>query len=73
MIDEAERLTDEQLAALERRIARIYRDARNALEAQAQAYFEQFAKRDEEMRAMLEDGKITSEEYRDWRLSQIAR
>ena len=73
MIDEAERLTDEQLAALERRIARIYRDARNALEAQAQAYFEQFAKRDEEMRAMLEDGKITSEEYRDWRLTQIAR
>ena len=31
MIDEAERLTDEALAALEKRIARIYREARDAL------------------------------------------
>ena len=35
MIDEAERLTDEALAALEKRIARIYREERDALEAQA--------------------------------------
>ena len=42
MIDEAERLTDEALAALEKRIARIYREARDALEAQAQEYFRKF-------------------------------
>ena len=73
MIDEAERLTDEALAALEKRIARIYREARDALEAQAQEYFRKFIKRDEEMREMLDAGDIAEADYRDWRLTQIAR
>lgn len=70
-------LTDKKLLALERRIARIYAQAGRELQETIDAYFEQFAKRDEEMRALIGEivnGKEwTEQDYKQWRLSQIGR
>ena len=75
--DVGHQLTDKKLAALERRIAKLYREAGKELQATIDAYFEQFAKRDEEMKALIgtvQNGKEwTESDYKQWRLNQIAR
>lgn len=75
--DLGHRLTDKKLAALERRIAKLYREAGEELQATIDAYFEQFKKRDEEMKALIgtvQNGKKWTEaDYKQWRLNQIGR
>lgn len=75
--DEAHRLTDKELAALEKRIAKVYREARNDLDETVKAYFERFRERDEEMKALIGteiNGKVwTEQDYKQWRLNQIGR
>ena len=75
--DLGHQLTDKELAKLERRIAKLYREAGKELQATIDAYFEQFAKRDEEMKALIgtvQNGKEwTESDYKQWRLNQIAR
>ena len=70
-------LTDKKLRDLERRIARLYAQAGRELQATIDAYFEQFAKRDEEMKALVGEivnGKEwTEKDYKQWRLAQIGR
>lgn len=73
MRDEAHVWTDEQIEKLERRIRRIYEDAARELEETVYAYFERLKARDAKQRAMLEEGKITEEEYKLWRIAQIGR
>lgn len=75
--DLGHQLTDKQLAALERRITKLYREAGKELQATIDAYFEQFKKRDEEMKALIgtvQNGKEWTEaDYKQWRLNQIGR
>lgn len=75
--DWGHRETDKELAALERRIAKLYREAGKELQATIDAYFEQFKKRDEEMKALIgtvQNGKEWTEaDYKQWRLNQIGR
>lgn len=75
--DLGHRLTDKKLAALERRIAKLYREAGKELQETIDAYFEQFKKRDEEMKALIgtvQNGKEWTEaDYKQWRLNQIGR
>lgn len=75
--DVGHQLTDKQLAALERRIAKLYREAGKELQSTIDAYFEQFAKRDEEMKSLIgtvQNGKEwTEQDYKLWRLNQIGR
>lgn len=70
-------LTDKKLRDLERRIAQLYAQAGRELQATIDAYFEQFAKRDEEMKALVGEivnGKEwTEQDYKQWRLAQIGR
>lgn len=73
MADEGHRLTDEQLAALERRIARVYGEAAREVQDEVTAYFQSFAKRDAEQRQRLEAGEITEQQYKQWRLAQMGR
>lgn len=65
--------TDKQLAALERRITELYRDARDDLQEKIREYFENFAERDKKQRALVEAGKVTEDHYKQWRLNQIGR
>lgn len=69
--------TDEELEKLERRIARVYREAWDDLEKTVIDYFTAFEKRDEEMKKLVGteiNGKIwTEQDYLQWRLNQIGR
>lgn len=75
--DLGHKLTDAELAKLERRIAKLYREAGKELQETIDTYFEQFAKRDEEMKALIgtvQNGKEWTEaDYKQWRLNQIGR
>lgn len=75
--DLGHKLTDAELAKLERRIAKLYSEAGEELQDTIDAYFEQFAKRDEEMKALIGEvvnGKEWTEaDYKKWRLNQIGR
>lgn len=75
--DLGHKLTDKELAKLERRIAKLYCEAGEELQATIDAYFEQFKKRDEEMKALIgtvQNGKEWTEaDYKQWRLNQIGR
>lgn len=77
MADPAHKWTDEELAALERRIAAVYRQARDDLQDSVTAYFESFSKRDEEQKAligaMVNGKEYTEADYKQWRLTQIGR
>lgn len=75
--DLGHKLTNKELAKLERRIAKLYREAGKELQATIDSYFEQFKKRDEEMKALIgtvQNGKEWTEaDYKRWRLNQIGR
>lgn len=75
--DLGHKLTDKELAKLERRIAKLYREAGKELQETIDAYFEQFKKRDDEMKALIgtvQNGKEWTEtDYKQWRLNQIGR
>ena len=75
--DEAHLRTEKQLATLERRIAKLYREAGDELNGTINQYFEQFEKRDVEMKSLIgtvQNGREwTERDYKQWRLNQIGR
>lgn len=71
--DYAHKMTDAQLAKLEQRIAKLYKEAADELTATVKAYFEQFAKRDAAMKEKLDAGEITDQQYKQWRIAQMGR
>lgn len=71
--DAAHLQTDKELAKLEKRIAKIYKEAAEDLQSTIDDYFAKFAKRDAKQKARLEAGEITEQEYKQWRLAQMGR
>lgn len=71
--DEGHRLTEEELADLERKISEVYREARESLDKTIQEYFARLEERDKHQQELLKAGKITEEQYKQWRLNQIGR
>ena len=71
--DAAHEATDRQIAALERRIVKLYTAAEKDLRACITHYFEQFRKNDEQKIKQREAGEITEQEFIQWRLAQIGR
>lgn len=75
--DLAHRLTDKELAALEKRIAAEYKKAADDLTDKINAYFDSFKKRDEETKALIgtivNGREYTEKDYQQWRLAQIGR
>lgn len=69
----ADNYTDEMLAELERKITQVYYEAQKDLERTAKEYFAKFEKRDVEYKKLIDSGKITEKEYKQWRLNQIGR
>lgn len=76
-MDIGRRKTDEELAALEKRIAAVYKETAEELQKTIDDYFESFRKRDEEMKKLIgttvNGRKWTEQDYKQWRLVQIAR
>lgn len=73
MDDIGHKLTDKELAALEKRIKRMYADSSAELSETIKDYFEGFKARDAKQKALLEAGDITEEQYKAWRLAQMGR
>ena len=73
MMDIGERMTEEQLQGLEKRIAKLYGEQEQAMRMKAASYFGQFEKRDRDMQKALREGKITEDYYKIWRVTQIGR
>ena len=71
MADTAHRLTDEKLEEMEKRLSAIYSRAEKEIQKTADEYFSKFAKQDEAKRKLLEQGKITEDEYKKWRKGKI--
>jgi hypothetical protein len=75
--DKAHQLTDKELAKLEKKISKVYKQAADDMQGKVTAYFESFAKRDEEIKALIGtivNGKeYTESDYKQWRLTQIGR
>lgn len=71
MADKAHILTDEKLEEMEKRLSAIYSRAEKEITKTAEDYFSKFAKQDEAKRKLLEQGKITEEEYTKWRKGKV--
>lgn len=72
-MDIGQKLTEQELARLEKRIFEVYQEAYNGLDATIREYFSKFSERDKDMKAQLDAGEITEEHYRQWRIAQIGR
>ena len=71
MADKAHRLTDEKLEEMEKRLSAIYSRAEKEIQKTADEYFSKFAKQDDAKRKLLEQGKITEDEYKKWRRGKV--
>ena len=71
MADTAHAKTDLKLEEMEKRLSAIYSRAEKEIQQTADEYFSKFAKQDEAKRKLLEQGKITEEEYTKWRKGKI--
>ena len=67
------KMTDAELAKLEKRIAAIYREAYNDLTDTIRDYFGKFAARDAVEKARMDAGEISEDQYKQWRLAQMGR
>ena len=67
MADRGHELTDEILNKLENRIADEYAVATRDMKRKFREYMEKFEAEDEKQKALLDAGKITKKEYKDWR------
>ena len=71
MADTAHAKTDEKLEEMEKRLSAIYSRAEKEIQQTADEYFSKFAKKDEDKRKLLEQGKITEDEYNKWRKGKV--
>ena len=71
MADIAHTKTDQKLEEMEKRLSAIYSRAEKEIQKTADEYFSRFAKQDEAKRKLLEQGKITEEEYKKWRKGKV--
>jgi len=73
MDDLGHKWTEKELAALEQRIRKVYGQARKDLQKTVKEYFDNLKERDKHQQELLAAGKITEEQYKQWRLAQIGR
>ena len=71
MADIAHTKTDQKLEEMEKRLSAIYSRAEKEIQKTADEYFARFAKQDEAKRKLLEQGKITEDEYKKWRKGKV--
>jgi hypothetical protein len=56
---------------MEKRLSAIYSEAEKDIQKKADNYFAKFEKQDAEKRKLVEQGKLTDEEYKTWRQNKI--
>ena len=70
-MDEGHTLTDKRLEELEKKIAEEYRKAKEDIEEKLKKYLQRFEKDDQKKLADLKNGKITKEQYTQWRMGRM--
>lgn len=65
--------TDKELEALEKRIAKVYKEAEQDLTKEVNEYFAKFKIRDKEMSDLVDAGEMTQADYIKWRSTQMGR
>ena len=63
--------TDKKLDELEQKLRRVYGRAQIEIDEKAQKYFDQFKKADEAKRKLVDEGKLSPEEYKGWRKNKL--
>ena len=71
MADIGHELTDDFLKELEKRIKEEYDKAVSDMERKYVAWFKKFTQEDENQKSLLEEGKITEQDYKDWRFRHL--
>lgn len=71
MGDDAAKWTDEQIAALEKRIRAVYETAKLEIWEKLNAFIQKFKRAEKKYKKQLEAGEITQETYRDWLAGQV--
>lgn len=71
MADTAHYLTDKELEKMERHLSAIYARAEKELAEKAETYFKRFEELDAKKRELVEAGKMTEREYRQWRRNKM--
>ena len=61
--DEIDKISDEGLERLERKLFKLYNDAAKSMSGTIKRYFQQFVKRDAEMKDALDRGEIIKQQY----------
>ena len=67
-MDYGHELTEKILAGTENEIDAIYREAWKSAKVKAEEYTRKFAEKDVVIRKKFEDGSLTEEEYKHWRI-----
>ena len=70
--DSAHEATDKILEEIERKLRKEYRQAIKETQAKLDDYLRRFEIKDQKWQEMVKAGKRTEEEYKKWRLGQIA-
>lgn len=63
--------TDKELAKMERRLHKIYKQASEELTKKAEDYFKQFEEMDKQKRLAVQEGRLSEDEYLRWRRTKI--
>ena len=69
----SDKWTDDELESLERRIAKVFREASEDLNRDVKEYFAKFKLRDKEMQQLVDAGEMSKADYQKWRITQIGR
>ena len=72
MSDYGHEQTDKELKRIEKLISKEYGQAAKELEEKMKKHLAKFEKKDVLMKKKLDAGQITEEEYKNWRIGQIA-
>lgn len=70
-MDAAHRATDKELERIEKKLSQIYDQAAKELQEKADKYFERFKELDAQKQALVKAGKMTEQEYQNWRRTQL--
>lgn len=69
-MDYGSRYADKRQAIIEKRLKRVYREAQKELTKKLEKFVKDRERKEKEKERQLENGLITKEQYRDWRLGQ---
>jgi SPP1 gp7 family putative phage head morphogenesis protein len=72
MDDYGHTVADGEIEALERRYKDVYGEAAQSVREKAKKYFDDFERKDKEQAALVQSGKLSDRDYRNWRINQMA-